>query len=193
MQQPPYGYPPPQGYYPPPPPPPPKKNNTGLVAVLAIIGVAVLGAIVSAAGKPKTPASSQAVATVATASTAKPTATKGEDEEGEAPIVNATPVAAATLLGDYEGNEVRGDAKWKGRAVEVTGKVRSIDKGPFGGMYVVLEGSDPYSFNTVHVEVKKSEEGKILAIDKGEKHAFRGRVLGMTLGSVSVRDSVMVK
>ena len=64
-------------------------------------------------------------------------------------------MSAGQLISDYEGNEIRGDNAWKNKDVEVTGTVKSIDKGPFGGLYVVLaDPSKRVSFHNVHVNLK---------------------------------------
>lgn len=183
MQQQPYGY-PPHGPYQPPP-----KRGMSPVAIIAIVvgcmfgGCMVLG-VIGSMSKPHDSASS--TTTAAPAATTKTAAPKADDE---APAT-AVPVSAKRLVADYDKNEIRGDAAWKGKYVEVTGTVESIDKGPFGGLYVVL--GDGESFHSVHVDLKKSEVSSAAALNKGDTATFRGKVLGYVLGSVSVRDAVMV-
>jgi hypothetical protein len=99
-------------------------------------------------------------------------------------------VGAGRLIQDYEGNEIRGDNAWKDKDVEVTGTVRSIDKGPLGGLYVVIgEPGQRVSFHNVHVNLKESEMARAAALNKGETATFRGRVQGYVIGSVSIRDA----
>ena len=41
----------------------------------------------------------------------------------------------------------------------------------------------------MHVNLKKSEEGRAANLNKGESATFKGHVLGYVVGSVSVRDA----
>ncbi|MDB4944526.1 MAG: hypothetical protein JWP97_4060 [Labilithrix sp.] len=100
-------------------------------------------------------------------------------------------VAAAQLVADYEGNEVRGDKAWKGHDVEVTGIVKSIDKGPLGGLYVVIGSGEPQSFHSVQVNLKDSETARAATLTKGETATLKGRVLGYTIGAVSMREGII--
>jgi tRNA_anti-like len=99
-------------------------------------------------------------------------------------------VGAGKLISDYEGNEVRGDNAWKNKDVEVTGIVKSVDKGPFGGLYVVLgDASQRVSFHSVHVNLKESEATKAAALNKGDSATFKGTIAGFVIGSVSIREA----
>lgn len=123
------------------------------------------------------------------ASPAKKSAPAQVAEPEPAAPKSYTKVSAAKLIADYDGNEIRGDNAWKDKDVEVTGTVRSIDKGPFGGLYVVLTTGDRMNFHSVHVNLKKTEEGRAANLNKGDAATFKGRVQGYIVGSVSVRDA----
>jgi len=184
----------PQGQYPQGPYGQPPKRGLGTGATIAIVlaclfgGCMFLGGVGKALG-PKQPTSSTSTATPAAKAAAPSLKT---DEDDESTYVH-TPVTAGQLIADYEGNEVRGDNAWKGQRVAVTGVVRSVDKGPLGGLYVVVvpENASPYQFHSVHVNLKKGEESSAASLNKGEKHTFKGKVQGFIVGSVSVRDAVI--
>lgn len=184
MQQPPHGYgPPPQQWQGPPP-----KRGIGAGTVVLIIFGCLFSGCVGLCALGARNAQSTARATAADpASPAKKSAPVAVSEP--AAPKSYTKVSAATLIADYDGNEIRGDNAWKDKDVEVTGTVRSIDKGPFGGLYVVLTTGDRMNFHSVHVNLKKSEEGRAANLNKGDSATFKGRVQGYVVGSVSVRDA----
>lgn len=181
-------HPPPYHHYPQPPQPPQRGMSPGTIAVLAIIAVIAFFVIIGAVGGRKgreaggdSVAPSMTTATGTTTTMAK-----------AAPAKTYERVSAAQLIHDYDGNEIRGDQRWKNASVEVTGVVESIDKGPFGGLYVVLGTGEQMQFHTVHVNLKKSEESRAAALDKGQRATFRGTVQGYVIGSVSVRDAELL-
>lgn len=177
----PQGYGPQNGY------PPPKKGiGAGTITLIIFgclfsgcVGLCAVGAI---AGK-KEAAEQQAGTRGASQPASKAAAPEPTPK-------SYTKVSAGTLISDYEGNEIRGDSAWKGKDVEVTGVVKSIDKGPFGGLYVVLgDSSQRISFHSVHVNLKDSEMSRAAALNKGQTATFRGTVQGYVIGSVSLRDA----
>ena len=184
MQQPPHGYGPPQQPW---QGPPPKRGIGAGTVILIIFGCLFSGCVglcaLGARNAQKT-AEAQAADPASPAKKSAPAAAP----EPTAPR-SYTKVSAAKLIADYDGNEIRGDNAWKDKDVAVTGTVGSIDKGPFGGLYVVLTSGDRMSFHSVHVNLKKSEEGRAANLNKGDSATFKGRVQGFTVGSVSVRDA----
>ena len=181
-----YGPPPPHGYGPPP------KRGIGAGTVILIIfgclfsgcvGLCALGAHNAnkqAESRTNEPPGSTNTSTRATPAAATP---------APATPKSYTKVTASKLIEDYDGNEIRGDNAWKNQDVEVTGVVRSIDKGPFGGLYVVLSDGNRMSFHSVHVNLKDSEQVRAASLNKGQPATFKGRVQGFVIGSVSVRDA----
>ncbi len=179
MNQYPYGH---YGHYPPPQPPPKKGLSPGVWLLIVLVPSFFAIAIINSIANKKS--SNETTATAATVTV------PGARGKAAAPITYES-VSAKQLITDYEGNEVRGDNAWKGHDVAVEGVVESIDKGPLGGLYVRLGTGERYSFHSVHVGLKKSEEGRAASLNKGETHVFKGRVQGFILGSVSIQDATV--
>lgn len=182
MQQGPHGYGPPQQPW---QVPPPKRGIGAGTVVLIIFGCLFSGCVgLCALGARNASHTAQTAA-----DPASPTRKSAPADPEPATPKSYTKVSAAKLIADYDGNEIRGDNAWKDKDVEVTGVVRSIDKGPFGGLYVVLGSGDRMSFHSVHVNLKDSEQGRAANLNKGESATFKARVQGYVVGSVSVRDA----
>jgi tRNA_anti-like len=108
------------------------------------------------------------------------------------PAETATPVDARTLISDYKGNEVRGDSKWKGKLVSVTGVVGEIKKDIMDDVYVTLGTGAELEFDNVHCALASGQEGVAAQLSKGQRATFRGRVSGMIMMSVMVKDCELV-
>lgn len=163
----------------------PQKKGMGVGTILLIVfGVFAVGTLGTCGACIAIGASGARQASSASAS-ARETPEESASTQYEA-------VPAGRLIDDYEGNEIRGDNNWKNHAVEVSGVVRSVDKGPLGGLYIVIaDPSKRVSFHNVHANLKDSENARASALNKGDTVTVRGRVLGYTVGSVSVRDAVI--
>ncbi len=97
-------------------------------------------------------------------------------------------VDAVRLWRDYQANEVAADRHYKGKSLLVSGKVASIDKGPFGGIYVMLRS--PNEFMNVHAKMDSSQEGQASSLTKGQAISLRCQATGMTIGSPTLDDCV---
>jgi hypothetical protein len=104
---------------------------------------------------------------------------------------SATPVAATDLMADYKANEVRGDAKWKGKLVRVTGVIGDIKKDFMDHPYVTLGSGAPFEIPEIQCSLKDGQEGAAAGLTKGTKGTFRGRVKGLIL-NVLVDDCELV-
>ncbi len=111
---------------------------------------------------------------------------------GDPPAEAATAVQASTLIADYKGNEVRGDNKWKGKMVSVTGFVGEIKKDFTDSTYVTLGTGADLEFETVHCSLASGQEGGAAALSKGQRATMKGRVSGLILLSVMVKDCTIV-
>lgn len=111
------------------------------------------------------------------------------------PQEQATPalkVSAETLRQAYKANEVSGDNQYKGKIVEIAGTVDSIGKDITDEAYVTFETPESVSFDHVQCMFKKSEEGTLGTLTKGQKITVQGTVSGASLGSVIVRGCTVV-
>ena len=80
-------------------------------------------------------------------------------------------VTAESLFNAYDNNEVATDIALKGKIVEVTGRVQSINKDFWDKMYVSLETRNQFMSASMHVI--SSQEAEIAALRKGQIVKFR--------------------
>ncbi len=97
-------------------------------------------------------------------------------------------VQLSELLETYKNNEVRADAKFKGKVIRFSGSATDIKKNAFGGIYIVMTTGAEYQHPNVQCSVRKSLAAKASEIDKGSAITVRGKVSGMVLASVMVDD-----
>lgn len=117
---------------------PKKKTSPWLIGCLGLIGVFILLAIIGSF-LPKTPenqAPSQEVKDVVNAIA---------PEKPAAPAEIAIKITASNLMKAYSTNEIAADNQYKGKLLDVTGKVSTISKGLLDGMYVNLKTDDVIS------------------------------------------------
>jgi putative nucleic acid binding protein len=100
----------------------------------------------------------------------------------------SVPVDAKTLMSDYDADDMQADAKWKGNRVVVNGIVDDVRKDAFGGVYILLGTGSPLELNAVHCEFRRSS-ANAPALAKGERVTLNGKVGGMVLHSVVLRDA----
>jgi hypothetical protein len=114
----------------------------------------------------------------------KSSPSKGADST---PAESSIAVDATTLIADYKANEVRGDAKWKGKLVRVTGIVGDIKKDFTDSAYVTV-GTGAEFEPDVWCNLKPGQEGGAAALSKGARATFKGRVNGLLITSVQLAD-----
>lgn len=107
------------------------------------------------------------------------------------PVEEAVAVTATELLADYKNNEVRGDAKYKGKLVRVTGTIDTIGKDILDDPYVTIGAGGLYEAEHVQCMLQKSQLQAAAALDKGSKATVRGRVKGLTILNVMIDDCVI--
>jgi hypothetical protein len=111
----------------------------------------------------------------------KSSSSNGAPAPNSGPSEMAVTVEASTLIADYKGNEVRGDAKWKGKRVKVTGVVDDIKKDIMDVPYVTLGTGAMFEIPTVQCSLKNGQESKAATLQKGQKLTMTGRVSGLIM------------
>lgn len=98
----------------------------------------------------------------------KTTAAKENTSEDTVIKVNAT-----TLLEDYNNNSVAADEKYKGKKIQISGKIYSIEDG-----YIKIESADNWEFSNIHAyyldgqdvsKLAKGDQIKVIGVCKGEE------------------------
>ncbi len=92
-------------------------------------------------------------------------------------------VSASTILAHYKANEVAADDYYKGKYIEVEGKIRSITKNAFDIPVVSLEAGS--SFDTVDCHYPKGSN-RPASYMRGENVTIEGYCKGMILGSILI-------
>ncbi len=108
--------------------------------------------------------------------------------EAPAKPAEVVKVTAVELFNAYEANEVATDERLKGKQVEVTGTVQSIDKDAFDNIVIRLR--TPNEFMSAALEVVESEKGKAIALNKGAKVTIRCDRMMRIVGSPAGSDCV---
>lgn len=141
-----------------------------------ILGV-VLVIWIASSGSPKTTTSNSN-------NTSSSTPTKMEEPKEEAIKVTATKLAE-----DYDNNEIAADQKYKGKIVEITGTLKSIEA-MLGSQFITIEGNQILS--DIQCFFDKSKESELAALQKNKSITVRGRVDGKSL-NVGVKECEIVK
>lgn len=168
MQQPPYGPPPygppPQGYGYPPQPPGKQPMSGAAIALIVVAGVFLVS-----------------VGTCAGTCVLVSRGAKKAAEEKRAAFASKTAekVTAAEIASVYKANEVRGDERFKGKKLEVTGKIDGIDSGIGDTPVIRLQGADMFQDVMVNdvprAAAAKLEKGQtITVVCRGD-----GEIIGM--------------
>ena len=174
----------PGGYGPPAPPPPPPPQKKGL-STAAIVLIVLVVLVVLGVGGCMTCFCIGAAALPGKASTSK-------SSGGATSSETVTPVAVADLLSDYKGNEVRGDAKWKGKIVKVTGFVGDVKKDITDSAYITVGTGAAFEFPMVQCSLKSGQDGTAGNLSKGQPVTVKGRVNGLLL-NVQLDDCEVLK
>lgn len=153
-----------------PPQPPPKRGMSASKVLLIIGGVIVLGF-------------GGCVVCVAVGANASKAAAEKARNEAES-------VAISELMTEYKANEVRADARWKGKFVKVTGGVvGDVKKDMLDSAYLTLGASDASAFELRSVQCFLTKDGAARAarLNKGETATVSGKVDGLMM-NVLIRD-----
>lgn len=114
------------------------------------------------------------------------------DQLAAAAEVSVITVSANDLISEYDGNELRADAKFKGKIIETTGKVGDIKKDVLGNIYVTVGSGDEYEIRQVQCFVDDENQATVMNLSPGNQVTVRGRVDGLML-NVMVKDCVIVQ
>lgn len=122
-----------------------------------ILSFVILAAIIATFDPPP---GSQVPESTVSSSAAPPVPAGSQDER----IVKVT---SAKLFADYQANEVAADNVYKGKQLEVTGTVNSIDKDFLDDIVLQIKTSNP--FLPIGARIHESMAGKAAALRKGQK------------------------
>jgi len=94
---------------------------------------------------------------------------QSSSENEAAPEASAMQVDIRQLLGDYEGNEVAADNRYKGNLVEVTGIVGDIKKDIMDNLYVTLGTGKQFEIPQVQAFFDDSMNNQLGSLRQGQR------------------------
>ena len=97
------------------------------------------------------------------------------DAVKEVENADAIKVSASDLGKEYKTNVVKADATYKGKVVEVTGKVTLVSKERVGRITVEIGSND----NTIDCDFGSATQSDLAGIDVGQSVTIRGKVKGV--------------
>ncbi len=97
-------------------------------------------------------------------------------------------VTSAVLAKEYKENEVAADSKYKGKLIEITGKITGVTNGTFDDEIIVKLSDGEYDFNGSQCYMKESERDKALAMKKDQTVTLIGTGNSATIGSPMLKD-----
>lgn len=77
-------------------------------------------------------------------------------------------VTATELLAAYQENEVGANAKYKGKRLAITGRIKSIEAGFGDRPYLTLAAGGQFEFASPHANMAKSEDSAVANLKKGQ-------------------------
>lgn len=156
-----------------------KKGTSPLVIALAVVG----GVIVLGFGG----------CVVCVGIGAKGVADHAKKQEVEKAAAKESVVAAdiAEMLATYKSNEIKADSKWKGKFVEISGKVDDIKKDIVDKMYVTVGTGGDFEIPQVQCYFDDAHSKVLGDLEKGQAVKIRGLVKGL-MGNVVLEDCEVV-
>lgn len=112
----------------------------------------------------------------------------GQEQRDEIASLDGKPAARVTaqqLIGEYTTNEIEADGRYKGKVVEVTGAISSIDAAALGtGGFVLLKGE---AGQTNVVQCQLANVGDGVGLRPGQTVTLKGIGRGKSLASIGLR------
>ncbi len=157
---------------------PKKKTSPLLIGCLGLVAIFILLAIIGSF-LPETPKTAQPTtpAKVVDQKPAEQPTPKVEEQ--------AIKITSNKLMEAYETNEIAADNQYKGKLLQVTGKVGTISKGIFGGSYLTLKTSD--IITTVQCMLNDDQTEKAATLVPDQSIEVQGRGDGK-MGNVVLKE-----
>lgn len=171
---------------------PVKKSKKKMVAII-VVGIFIFFMIISLSSedKNKTQTTQEQNQQPAQQTTSEPDNTKAEKPAEPVKAVPQVTVTSATISKEYSENEVAADAKYKGKLIEISGKVSSIDNGTFDNEIIIRLSDGKYDINNAWCYMKESEREKAIALKKGQQVTLIGTGDSATMSSPVLKDCVV--
>ena len=122
------------------------------------------------------------------ANTSEPKKEAGKPVPSKAPEPEVVKISAIKLNEAYQKNEIAADKLYRGKQLEVTGKVTDISE-VLGVKSLQLRGQDTeYSFENIYCSVKDDQLDKLASLEKGQEVTITGIGDGMGIALVEIKN-----
>ena len=118
-------------------------------------------------------------------------AIKNASESIPEPVTYAN-YTAKEVYSSYESNEIAADSEFKGKTIEVTGKIYEIGKSLFGTPYVYLK-ADSYGFKLLHFKFSRNDLDQLATYKENQTITIRAKCSGKAVVVVYFDDSEVIK
>lgn len=162
-----------------------KRNLKG--GCLILIGIVVILGIIGSIGSESTPTPTNSADTGSSVTTKVAESSPAETER-KIPEVTVT---SAVLYKAYKENEVAADQKYKGKLIEISGKVTGVDNGTFDNEIIVKLSDGEYDWSGPWCYMKPSEHDKVVNYTKGQQVTLIGKGDSATIGSPILKDCLI--
>lgn len=98
---------------------------------------------------------------------------------------------AKEVYSKYETNEIAGDSEFKGKTIEVTGKVNSVEKSLFGTPMVNLK-ADEYGFQLLEFKFSKNSLDQLATLKENQTVTIRAKCTGWSIMFVYFEDGELL-
>ena len=115
----------------------------------------------------------------------------GTEASTAQPVEEVVIATSKEIAAAYDENEARGDALYKDKLIQVTGKVDSVNKDVTDNTVIILAGKK--MFQSVHATLNDTEEQTAINVQKGQTVTLRCRGRGEVIGSPMLKDCVFVQ
>ncbi|MDD5726112.1 MAG: hypothetical protein PHC53_01720 [Patescibacteria group bacterium] len=154
-----------------------------ITGILILFVIGLFGSAMDKGGTKPIQSQSPTSSSTQTTKTPKPT-----PKPAEPAVIKIT---ADQLYSEYEANEVAADNAYKGKILEVSGKIDNIAKDILDNPYITLKTQ--VMFGSVQCFLKDSEQSKAATLKKGQNIVVRGKGSGQTLGNVMIMDCEIIQ
>lgn len=101
-------------------------------------------------------------------------------------------ISAEKLYKAFDDNSIAAEEKYKGKLVQVSGKIDSIDESFWGTPYVRLKADD-YGFTSVTCYFSSSDKSELASLQKNQSITIEGTCGSMSLLDVDVQNCTIIK
>ena len=169
-----------------------KKSKKKMVAII-VVGIFIFFMIIglSSEDKNKTQTASEQNQQSAQQTATETNNKKGENPAEPAKVVPQVTVTSVNISKEYSENEVAADAKYKGKLIEISGKIYSIDNGISDNEIIIRLSDGKYDINNSWCYMNESEREKAIALKKGQQVTLIGKGDSATMSSPVLKDCII--